>query len=262
MNERQVILRLICVIILMVGICHASSMIQVTATPLEGRLTEGQLITVPIEVNMSNLPELLGSYTAVLSWNAKVLSFSGYCAGSTDGFDSPVVNSGEVNSGRLIFAAANPLGAHGVVNILTVSFKVAGAVGSNPEIDLRFSAMAAAKTFTDLLQYVGQVQTGVENLLVEEIPDEYRLKPNYPNPFNPSTQIGYELPEEVHVQLVIYNSVGQEIRRLVDEKSGPGVYQVTWNGCDELGRPMPAGIYIYRLIADDFSAKQKMLLVK
>ena len=124
----------------------ASTTIHVSAQPVENRLAEGQTITVPVAIDVTNLPERVGSYTAVLSWNENVLSFKSFSAGSSEGFTTPVVNNTETKNGRLIFAAANPHGLRGAVNILNVTFEVSGAVGSDPEIELKFTAMAAAKT--------------------------------------------------------------------------------------------------------------------
>ena len=73
------------------------------------------------------------------------------------------------------------------------------------------------------------------------------LHPNVPNPFNPSTQIAYQIPETGHVSLAIYNTLGQQIRVLVQDSQTPGQYRVTWDGKNEFGREVSSGVYIYRL---------------
>ena len=83
-----------------------------------------------------------------------------------------------------------------------------------------------------------------------------------PNPFNPATVIGYQLPEAGRVRLAIYTLLGQEVRVLVDEQMEAGSFTATWDGTDELSRRVASGIYLYRIQAGDFSASRRMLLLK
>jgi hypothetical protein len=93
-------------------------------------------------------------------------------------------------------------------------------------------------------------------------PQEYVLKQNYPNPFNPTTQIRYELPKAGRVVLSIYNALGQEVRRLVDREQPAGYHLMTWNGRDQQGKPVPSGVYHYRLQAGGYVATKKMVMAK
>jgi hypothetical protein len=99
---------------------------------------------------------------------------------------------------------------------------------------------------------------GVEGLL----PAGYRLYQNYPNPFNPMTGIRFDLPEASVVRLSVYNVLGQEIRRLVDEMLPAGAHLRTWDGRDDRGGVVSSGIYLYRLSTGGFTAKKKMILLK
>jgi hypothetical protein len=94
---------------------------------------------------------------------------------------------------------------------------------------------------------------------VEEfgLPDEYFLNQNYPNPFNPSSVISYQLPEVSTVQLKVYDMLGKEVAELVNKQQQPGYYQVTFNADKSA-----TGLYIYKLIANDFVATKKMMLIK
>ncbi|GEM_PF-6163347 len=94
------------------------------------------------------------------------------------------------------------------------------------------------------------------------LPAEFVLQQNYPNPFNPTTQIRYELPKAGHVALSIFNSLGQEVRRLVDRAQPAGYHLVTWNGRDQNGKPVPSGVYHYRLQVGDFVSTKKMIMAK
>ncbi|MBN2104843.1 T9SS type A sorting domain-containing protein [bacterium] len=79
---------------------------------------------------------------------------------------------------------------------------------------------------------------------IGEMPHESGLVMNYPNPFNPSTTVQYEVTRSGFVRLVIYDLTGREVDRLVNAIQGPGTYRVVWNGTDRLGRSVPAGVYI------------------
>jgi len=85
---------------------------------------------------------------------------------------------------------------------------------------------------------------------------------NYPNPFNPETNIEYGIKETGFVSIKIYNVMGQVVRTLVNEVQSAGVYTVVWNGRDEQGRELSSGIYYGRLVAGEQSAILKMLFLK
>ena len=94
-------------------------------------------------------------------------------------------------------------------------------------------------------------------------PDETRLNPASPNPFNPQTKIGYQLAEEASVLLSVYDIQGRLISRLIDgSRQSPGGYSVFWNGKDDFGRQAASGTYILRLIAGETVQSQKVLLMR
>jgi len=94
------------------------------------------------------------------------------------------------------------------------------------------------------------------------IPTSYALSQNYPNPFNPTTTINIALPEANHVDLIIYNALGQEVRSLKNAYLSAGNYSVTWDGLDNAGNSIPSGVYIYKLTAGTNSFSKKMLMLK
>jgi len=94
------------------------------------------------------------------------------------------------------------------------------------------------------------------------LPANYSLSPNYPNPFNPTTTFKYGLKEEAKVTIKIYNLLGKEIATLVNEIQPVGYQSVIWNGADRFGNSVPSGIYICRIIAGDYTKSQKMVLMK
>ena len=94
------------------------------------------------------------------------------------------------------------------------------------------------------------------------IPEVYALHPNYPNPFNPSTTIRYDMPEAGEVTLIVYDMLGREVVRLVQGRVEVGYQGVIWNGRTEYGREVPSGIYIARMITAGYTKSMKMLLLK
>ena len=94
------------------------------------------------------------------------------------------------------------------------------------------------------------------------VPTSFSLGEARPNPFNPSTTISYEVPQESHIRMVVYNLLGQEVVRLIDEIKSPGRYTVTWNGMNVQGRGVASGIYVYRMTAGDFTRTKRMTLLK
>ena len=97
---------------------------------------------------------------------------------------------------------------------------------------------------------------------LKPLPDRFHLNQNMPNPFNPSTVIGYQLSEAGLVRLAISNLLGQEVRVLVNERRDAGSFSATWDGTDALGRRVASGVYLYRIQAGEFSASRRMLLLK
>jgi uncharacterized protein YjiK len=98
------------------------------------------------------------------------------------------------------------------------------------------------------------------------LPTAFNLQPNYPNPFNPSTTIGFEIPptatELVDTKLVIYNTLGQLTKMLYQDKLNAGSYEVQWDGTNDLGNNVPSGIYFVVFRADGFFQTRKLILLK
>jgi PKD repeat protein len=86
---------------------------------------------------------------------------------------------------------------------------------------------------------------------------------NYPNPFNPSTEIAFFIPEPGHVTVDIYNVLGQKVIRLMDTEVDAGFRSVTWNSVDSHGKSVASGVYFYRISLDNVEvATKNMMLVK
>jgi protocatechuate 3,4-dioxygenase beta subunit len=141
-----------------------------------------------------------------------------------------------------------------------------------------YTVQASKVTYTSAAQNIQYIPGGGTTILVNfdltqtpvtiggkndaVLPKEISLLPNYPNPFNPSTSIGFTLPKTQHARLVIYNILGQEIRELADKNFTAGVHQVIWDGRDNSGQKVSSGIYFYGLKAGETKIYRKLLLSK
>jgi hypothetical protein len=110
----------------------------------------------------------------------------------------------------------------------------------------------------------GFIRIGYPHDQIEEpnTPVAFNLSRNYPNPFNPSTDIDFALPSAQHVTLDVYNVLGQHVRTLINGDLEAGEYSSIWNGRDESGASAPSGIYFYKLTAGSFTDTRKMLMIK
>ncbi len=88
-------------------------------------------------------------------------------------------------------------------------------------------------------------------------PDKFKLSSNYPNPFNPTTTIPYQVPETVPVKIDLFNILGRQVTSLVDKEQSPGFYEAKLDGSN-----LSSGMYFYRIQAGDFTETKKLLLIK
>ncbi len=96
----------------------------------------------------------------------------------------------------------------------------------------------------------------------DERPKNFVLLQNVPNPFNPETEIRFELPEASHVELKIFNMLGQLVRTVSNRSFVAGFHSVRWNGTDDFGKHVASGVYIYRMRAGEFVAIKRLVLTK
>ena len=104
-------------------------------------------------------------------------------------------------------------------------------------------------------------------LLAEDFGNEpnienFSLFQNYPNPFNPETEIRFDLPEQAHVKLMIFNTLGQKIKALVEMKFSEGSHSVHWDGIDEFGNIVSGGLYLCRMQTKNYQKTIRMLYLK
>ncbi|HPG41411.1 MAG TPA: T9SS type A sorting domain-containing protein [bacterium] len=97
---------------------------------------------------------------------------------------------------------------------------------------------------------------------VAALPAQHELAQNYPNPFNPETTIRYNLVADTMVQLTIFNLLGDYITRLVNEQQGAGSFSINWNGIDDSGQQVTAGIYFCELRTNESILTRKMIYAR
>jgi hypothetical protein len=155
----------------------------------------------------------------------------------------------------------------GAMWLETASYKLSSSLGQS---------IIGDPTGVDTILYTGFwnpriiQMTPVEWEEVEEVqlPREFGLSQNFPNPFNPATVIEYALPRASEVKIEIYNILGQKVRNLLDKRQEPGYKTIQWDGKDWNGREVSSGIYFYRIVAhtvhgsEDFVKCKKMTLLK
>ena len=122
--------------------------------------------------------------------------------------------------------------------------------------DLRQGAIARAMT-----DGTGYFALPLAALGGRALPARFALGPNYPNPFNPSTIIPYQLAASSQVRLEVFNLLGQRITTLVDEERPAGFHTATWTATDGAGRAVGAGVYIYRMTVEAESQTGRMVLI-
>jgi len=106
------------------------------------------------------------------------------------------------------------------------------------------------------------IVTSIEDINTE-IPTAFILNQNYPNPFNPSTTISFEIFHPSNISLIIYDVLGKEVYRLIDDKEfNAGEFRVVWNGLRKDGSKAASGIYFYRLVTDTQALSRSMILLK
>jgi hypothetical protein len=114
-----------------------------------------------------------------------------------------------------------------------------------------------------LFIFSGIVDTTPADEPEELLPEKYNiLEQNYPNPFNEGTMIDFELSRAGHIELAVFNILGEEVARLVNGRLERGEHSITWNGRDDAGRILPSGMYLYRLSTRTGSHTRKMLYLK
>ncbi|MHB9012167.1 MAG: FlgD immunoglobulin-like domain containing protein, partial [Ignavibacteriaceae bacterium] len=134
------------------------------------------------------------------------------------------------------------------------------AIGMEARLHI-YSTFTGTVYFDDLTIQKTSTPTDVKNLN-RLIPATFQVFQNYPNPFNPTTTINFALPQSSNVKIVIYDMLGKEVRTLVNGDQVAGVHSIVWDGRNNFGSQVASGTYIYRVVAGNYSAVKKMIMLK
>lgn len=129
----------------------------------------------------------------------------------------------------------------------------------------RVSAMneCGSSAWSDVRNFTTGIVTDADNPVLDEVPRRYSLSQNHPNPFNMETSIEFSLAEHQAVTISIYSLLGERVRILLDGIILPaGESSIRWDGYSDDGRPVPSGVYFYRIKSGGFIETRKMVLMK
>ena len=153
---------------------------------------------------------------------------------------------------------AHYLPANGDINIDLSQF-----IKPNNILDISYQGDSDAYADIFITESTERVDYVLE---ITQPPQTFQLSQNFPNPFNPATQINFDIPENengmVRVQIRIYNLLGELVKTLVDENKAPGRYSINWDGKDQNNRQISSGVYLYQLVAGTFRQTHRMTLLK
>jgi flagellar hook assembly protein FlgD len=99
-------------------------------------------------------------------------------------------------------------------------------------------------------------------IISNDIPNIFMLYNAYPNPFNPTTMIKYDIPEDTFVSVNIYDMIGRRVRTMLSKRISAGRKSIIWDGTNSFGQPVSAGTYFYTIKTDRYFETKKIILLK
>ena len=217
--------------------------------------------TVTLTVSMANARQLNG-YGLELAYDADKFEFVSVAPAENDllkseGGETPLFKNW-AEEGRI--SVVNVITESGTVSgegaLVTFTFKVLREFDDSARFEIAQGVVFDADQLQNPVVTLGALD-------VQSTPTEFALHQNFPNPFNPQTNIPYDLAEGGDVVLRIYNLLGQEVRTLVRERQAPGRYTVQWSGMDDRGVSVSSGIYFYQVsVAGKFQDAKRLMLLK
>ncbi|TRZ64397.1 T9SS C-terminal target domain-containing protein [bacterium] len=179
---------------------------------------------------------------------------------------SVVSSQGNTFGGNIFYdsGASATIGVNSkIINIGGITYNFRGWTGAgigsytSPDSTGVDSVITINNIINPITEGARWVQTTGINNISSNVPKEYKLYNNYPNPFNPVTRIKYDLPKSSIVKIILYDILGREVEIIVNEKQNAGTFEITFNASQ-----YPSGVYFYRLTTEGFSETKRMLLVK
>lgn len=210
-----------------------------------GSLVRGEDVDVEVVVNTPTAQT--GFLNGWIDYNSD---------GTFDTANETIINDEAVNSGTYTYTISIPDTA--IAGNTFARFRFSELSGLGPDDNVVLTTLL--NSFGEVEDYqvtIDSLVSSLDGLDFGLIPDEFKLHQNYPNPFNPVTTIVYDVAEQAHVKLDVYNVLGQKVASLVNETKSPGRYRAEF-GTENL----PSGIYIYKVEMQKYVKTMKMILMK
>ena len=226
-----------------------------------GATVNGNEVTFDI---CANSPvDNIGGFQFSYSFDGNPFTFTSAVAGSGSSAAGFTVSAGGTTVLGFSFTGSSiPAGDEIVLAQITGTFTSGSnsvMVGPDSEV-ISSTGAVALDSYSETTEFNGSTT------LDAELPAIYSLKEAYPNPFNPTTTIEYNVETAGNVSIVVYDLMGREIKELVNEFKSPlsngGVYSSIWDGTSNSGSSVSSGMYIYRMISNDFSKTHRLTLMK
>lgn len=206
----------------------------------------------------ATLPVTLSSFTAIYSASNTVnIQWTTQSESNMIGYH--VFRSQNDNLNNSLRISDNKISANNISETCHYSF-----IDNETEVNNTYYYWLQSAELDGTVEFFGPIKvlTGNNDNGNPIIPIKTQLNPAYPNPFNPSTIISYDLAETNHVCIEIYNAKGQKVKQLFNKEANAGHYSIVWNGTDYNNKKVASGIYFYKMQAGKYSKFNKMLLMK
>ena len=222
--------------------------------------------TFIISLNPGNVSNFMGA-EIVLNYDSDILKVNDVKTGPVlnmyDDCKSPVLyqsSDGNLTASTIVLGNMNKGLTIAGLNLFDIEFEVIGEGAF--DIDLISMDLRNYQNNSISVTIDKELISGMAEASQETAPLAFGLSQNFPNPFNLQTTINYSLDRTGKVDIRIYNTLGQQIRTLIDETRSPGQYSVVWNGTDDDGNVVTSGVYFIRMIQGDRVDNKRMVLIK
>lgn len=231
--------------------------VQVTVPNTSGG--SGTTVSIPIQVNDVSGKGVY-SYGLKFTYNQSVIQSTGASSSGTisSSWGAPTYTIG---SGLITVAAAGSSPLSGSGSLVFISFSVVGSAGSSSALhfsEMKFNEGTPGASKTD-----GTFTVSGSDVTADEFfPKQFKLFPAYPNPFNPSTTIEFDLPRNGHVIIKVFDMLGHFVSELKNETLEIGHYSLEWNGRDFNNMEVSSGVYFFQIFIEQIKYNQKIVKLK
>ncbi|MCZ7602804.1 MAG: T9SS type A sorting domain-containing protein [Melioribacteraceae bacterium] len=217
-------------------------------------MKEEKLVQIPLEIINA---EHLFNITVEFEYDPAILNYQSFS--SLYKIDGYTVLGYEKQQGISVFTFFSNKELNGTITPGEIYFRINEMSFTETNVKTKYT-LNGKETLSGPTLTVSP--NGVTEVVDEEMPSIFEVYQNYPNPFNPTTKIKYTVPDAGFVTIKVYNILGQLVNTLVNTEMNSGVYEIVWNGKNNYGSQVSAGVYIYRVTAGKNIAVKKMILIK